>query len=81
MPIQGLAADIMKLAMIAVSSNYKKNTAVRILLQIHDEIILEVKTEEAESVAKKVKELMENVYPLSVPLIADVKIGDNWGEI
>jgi DNA polymerase-1 len=51
------------------------------LLQIHDEIILEVKTEEAESVAKKVKELMENVYPLSVPLIADVKIGDNWGEI
>jgi DNA polymerase I-like protein with 3'-5' exonuclease and polymerase domains len=51
------------------------------VLQVHDEIILEVKEAEAEKVAKRVKEIMENVYKLKVPLIVDVKIGDNWGEI
>lgn len=81
MPIQGLAADIMKLAMIAVSKNYASDQDVKMLLQIHDEIILEVKSEIADEVAKKVKELLENVIKLSVPLVADVKIGDNWGEI
>ncbi len=81
MPIQGLAADIMKLAMIAIPTNYELNTNIRMLLQIHDEIILEVKEEIADEVAKKVKEIMENVYKLKVPLVANVKIGDNWGEI
>lgn len=81
MPIQGMAADIMKLAMIAVSTNYESNTNVRMLLQVHDEIILEVKEEFADEVAKKVKEIMENVYKLKVPLVVDVKVGDNWGEI
>ncbi len=81
MPIQGMAADIVKLAMIAVSTNYESNTNIRILLQIHDEIILEVKEEIAEEVAKKVKNIMENVYQLNVPLVANVKVGDNWGEI
>ena len=81
MPIQGMSADIVKLAMLAVSTNYESNTNIRILLQVHDEIILEVKEEIAEEVAKKVKEIMENVYKLKVPLVVDVKIGDNWGEI
>ena len=81
MPIQGMSADIVKLAMIAVSTNYESNTNIRMLLQIHDEIILEVKEEIAEEVARKVKEIMENVYILKVPLVVDVKIGDNWGEI
>jgi DNA polymerase I len=81
MPIQGLAADIVKLAMIAVATNYEKDTNVRMILQIHDEIILEVKEEIVDEVAKKVKEIMENAYELSVPLIADVKVGQNWGEI
>jgi len=88
MPIQGLAADIMKLAMIAVSTNYEKyectkkeDCPVQMLLQIHDEIILEVREDLADEVAKKVKEIMENVLQLSVPLIVDVNVGDNWGEI
>ncbi|HRZ95454.1 MAG TPA: DNA polymerase I [Candidatus Moranbacteria bacterium] len=81
MPIQGLAADIVKLAMIEVSTNYESNTNIRMILQVHDEIILEVKEEIAEEVAKKVKEIMESVYKLKVPLLVDVKIGDNWGEI
>ncbi|MCX6763671.1 MAG: DNA polymerase I [Candidatus Moranbacteria bacterium] len=97
MPIQGLAADIVKLAMIKVAEEYKNNedarpvksaeggaelfNGVKMVLQIHDEIILEVKEDKAQEVAKKVKEIMENVYKLKVPLVVDVKIGDNWGTI
>lgn len=81
MPIQGLTADIMKLAMLAVAKEFSQDSDIKMLLQIHDEIILEVKTEKAELVAKKLKEIMENVYKLRVPLTVDVKIGDNWGEI
>jgi DNA polymerase-1 len=81
MPIQGLSADIVKLAMIKVAEEYKNNKDVKMVLQIHDEIILEVKESEAKKVAEKVKKIMENVYKLKVPLVVDVKIGDNWGEI
>jgi DNA polymerase-1 len=81
MPIQGLAADIMKLAMISVYGEYVKNYAVRMILQIHDEIILEVREDLADEVSKKVKETMENVYKLKVPLVVDTKIGENWGEL
>ncbi|MFA6159775.1 MAG: DNA polymerase, partial [Parcubacteria group bacterium] len=81
MPIQGMSADIVKLAMLAVYQEYKNNPDVKIILQVHDEIILEVKEEIAEEVGKKVREIMENVYKLKVPLVVDVKVGDNWGEI
>lgn len=81
MPIQGLTADIMKLAMIKVQEEFRDDPGIRMILQIHDEIILEVKENLAEEVRKKVKEIMESVYELKVPLIADVKIGDNWGEV
>jgi DNA polymerase I len=81
MPIQGLAADIVKLAMIKVYEEYKDNSDVKMILQVHDEIILEVKESLAEEVSKKVKEIMEAVYKLKVPLLVDVKVGDNWGEI
>ncbi len=88
MPIQGLAADIMKIAMINItrelSANHKligANANVRMILQIHDEIILEVKEGIANEVADKIKTILETAYPLRVPLVANVKIGDNWGEI
>lgn len=81
MPIQGLSADIVKFAMLAIDKEFKNNPDVRMLLQVHDEIILEAKEEVAEKTAKRIKEIMESVYKLKVPLIADVKIGDNWGEI
>ncbi len=81
MPIQGLAADIMKLAMIAVYNFYKKNADVDMILQIHDEIILEVKEDIAEAVAEEAKKIMEGVYKLAVPLTVDVKVGKNWGEL
>lgn len=81
MPIQGLSADIVKLAMLKVYEEFKDNPDVRLILQVHDEIILEVKEDEAKEIAEKVKEIMQSVYKLKVPLTADVKIGDNWGEI
>ena len=80
MPIQGLAADIMKIAMINVHSNLIGDD-VRMILQVHDEIILEVRKDLAEDVAKRLKETMENAVSLLVPLVVDVKTGDNWGEI
>jgi len=81
MPIQGLAADIMKLAMIKVYDYFKENEAVKMILQIHDEIILEVDENVAQEVAQKTKEIMEKVYSLNVPLVVDVKVGRNWGEL
>ena len=81
MPIQGLSADIVKLAMLKVYEEFKDDPNVRMVLQVHDEIILEVKEKMAHKMSEKVKEIMQNVYKLKVPLIAQVKIGDNWGEI
>ncbi|MFA7319006.1 MAG: DNA polymerase I [Parcubacteria group bacterium] len=81
MPIQGMSADIVKLAMIKVYEAYENNPDVRMILQVHDEIILEVKEDLAEEVGKRVKEIMEQVYKLKVPLVVDVKVGDNWGEV
>ncbi|EKE20281.1 MAG: hypothetical protein ACD_8C00028G0006 [uncultured bacterium] len=81
MPIQGLAADIMKLAMIGTAREFSDDSDVQMILQVHDEIILEVKKEKAQAVAKQLKTVMENVHPLAVPLIVDVNIGDNWGEL
>jgi DNA polymerase-1 len=82
MPIQGLAADIIKLAMLAADKLVReKYPETKMVLQIHDELLFEVPEKEAEKFAKDIKTEMENVYKLSVPLIADVKIGDNWGEV
>ncbi|MEF3691819.1 MAG: DNA polymerase I [Candidatus Moraniibacteriota bacterium] len=81
MPIQGLAADIMKLAMVKVYENFKNDKDVKMILQIHDEIILEVAEKKSQAVTQKTKEIMEKVYQLSVPLTVDVKIGRNWGEL
>ena len=81
MPIQGLAADIMKIAMVHVHNEFSNNSDVEMILQIHDEIILEVKAEKADAAAKKIKDILENAYALRVPLTADVKIGNNLGEI
>ncbi|MDI6777626.1 MAG: DNA polymerase I [Patescibacteria group bacterium] len=82
MPIQGLAADIIKLAMIEVNKLItQKYSASKMVLQIHDELLFEVPEKDAEKFARDIKTEMESVYKLSVPLIADVKAGDNWGEI
>lgn len=78
-PIQGTAADIIKIAMINVQKMLKQgNYKSRILLQVHDELLLEVTADEREEVGKLVKQTMEAAVKLSVPLIADVNYGTNW---
>lgn len=79
MPLQGTAADIMKLAMEAVDDKLPANC--RMLLQIHDSVLIECPADEAEKIAELVKVTMENVYKLPVKLTVDTSIGDNWGEL
>ncbi len=80
-PIQGTAADIMKLAMIAVQEKMEKGGyKSRVLLQVHDELVAEVTNEEKAEIAALLKETMESVVSLSVPLLADVNEGKNWAE-
>ena len=78
-PIQGSAADIIKIAMINVYNRLKEeNLQSKLLLQVHDELILNVKEEETAKVEKLVVEEMENVMNLSVPLDVDANFGDTW---
>lgn len=80
-PIQGGAADIIKKAMLRLNpALQKENLSAKLLLQVHDELILEMPEEEAQATAKVVKDVMENVVSLSVPLIAEVGIADNWAD-
>lgn len=80
-PIQGTAADIMKLAMIKVAAELKKHgLKTRILLQVHDELVLEVPENEKEQAAQIVRGTMENTVQLDIPLAADVKFGKNWAQ-
>jgi DNA polymerase-1 len=79
--IQGTAADLLKLAMIAVDRRLKKeNPGARLLLTVHDELVLEVAEGEVEAVAKIVREEMEGVAELAVPLVVDVGWGKSWYE-
>lgn len=75
-PIQGAAADLIKMAMLAI---HDAKLPARMLLQVHDELILEVEESKAKDVAAQVKDIMENVVSLSVPLVAEAGIGPNWG--
>ncbi len=80
-PIQGAAADIMKKAMIAVRNRLiKEQLDAEIVMQVHDELVIEAKDSDAELCAKIVKEEMESVASLSVPLTVDVTKGKNWLE-
>lgn len=80
-PIQGSAADIIKLAMVNVYNKLEeKNLKSKMILQVHDELILNVKENELEEVKSIVKEEMENVLEMSVPLEVDINIGKTWYE-
>ena len=81
MPIQGTAADIMKLAMVHADQRLRREMPeARLLLQVHDELIVECPAEVSEAVSRILKEEMENAAALSVPLTVDVHSGHSWGE-
>ena len=78
-PIQGSAADIINIAMIRINENmvdYKSS----LILQVHDELLFEVKKDELEKLSKMVKEEMEGAWRLIVPIKVDMGSGDNWAE-
>lgn len=80
-PIQGSAADIIKVAMIRLQGRIEaEGWKSRLILQVHDELVIEAPKDEAEGVAAMVREAMEAAVPLSVPLIAEAGIGPNWKE-
>jgi len=81
MPIQGTAADLIKMAMANLADSHLLKADCRLLLQVHDELVFEVSEKEAGPTGTKVKEIMENVYKLEVPLKVEIEIGDNWGEM
>jgi DNA polymerase-1 len=81
-PIQGTAADIMKLAMVRVpEALVKAKLAARIILQVHDELVLECPQSELNQTSDVVQETMENVYSLKVPLLTDARFGTKWGQM
>lgn len=81
-PIQGTAADLMKIAMIDFSKKLKENNLKsKMIMQVHDELVVEVVKSELDVVTNLVKEAMELNQPLSVPLVVDVNVGESWKEL
>lgn len=83
-PLQGTAADMIKIAMIKINAEVNANsynTRIKMLLQVHDELLFEVKENMVDEAVEKIKDIMENVIKLKVPVIVDAKVGDNWGEM
>ena len=84
MPVQGTAADLIKLSMIKIHDLIHKEKAeknTKLLLQVHDELLFEVKDELIKEWAGKIRDIMENIHKLDVPLIVDAKYGMNWAEM
>ena len=80
-PMQGSAADLMKIAMIEFSNKLKENNLKsKMIIQVHDELVVEVLKSELEDVKRLVKEAMELNQPLCVPLVVDINAGESWKE-
>jgi DNA polymerase-1 len=80
-PIQGTAADLIKLAMINIQKRLtREDLDSKMILQVHDELVFEVPDREIEPMKKLVKEEMEGVLTLSVPIRVDMGVGKNWDE-
>jgi len=81
-PIQGTAADIIKIAMLKLPGELEKaNLKAKMMLQVHDELMFEVPEDELEATTALVKDIMENAYTLDIPLSTEAKAGQSWGEM
>ncbi len=82
LPVQGTAADLMKMAMVSVAAKLPSvSKQARMIMQVHDELVFEVPAAEVEQVARVVKHEMEQALELTVPIVVEVKVGDNWSEM
>ena len=80
-PIQGTAADLLKMAMIELDRELGKiSNKSKIVLTVHDEVVFEVPKKDVSKVSKYIKNKMENIYKLKVPVKVDFHSGQNWGE-
>lgn len=81
-PVQSLAADVIKVAMIDIHQQIKNSSdEIKMLLQVHDELVFEVREDEVEKWCRKIKPIMEGAIELTVPVKVEAKFGDNWGEM
>jgi DNA polymerase-1 len=81
-PLQGTAADLIKLAMIAIDRELRvRKLKTKMVLQVHDELLFEVPLDETDETTKLVREAMEGVVKLNVPLVADLAFGQNWRDL
>ena len=81
-PLQGTAADLIKIAMIRIDAELReRKLRSRMLLQVHDELVFEVPEDEVDTMKRLVTERMENVHALKVPLKVDVGVGLNWRDL
>jgi DNA polymerase-1 len=81
-PVQGSAADLIKKAMLDLHRELReRRLASRLILQIHDELLLEVPEKEAETARALVREVMEGALVLDVPLVAEARLGASWAEV
>ena len=81
-PLQGTAADLIKLAMIRIDAAIgERGMKSKMTLQVHDELVFEVPESEVDSVRTLVREQMESVHPLSVPLMVEIGVGKNWRDL
>jgi len=80
-PMQGAAADLIKLAMIDLDRRLADGFKSRMILQVHDELLFEAPEQEIPRLTSLVKEVMEGVHKLCVPLVVDTKVGPNWRDM
>lgn len=81
-PLQGTAADLIKMAMIKVQELINGHEdEIKMILQVHDELIFEIKKDRIDFYLPKIKQVMENVLSLRVPIIVDSSRGENWGDL
>lgn len=81
-PVQGSSADIIKMAMVEIHSLlFEKKYRAKMILQVHDELLFEVQEGDLKETANEIKRIMENVVKIELPLVVDIKEGNNWGEL
>lgn len=79
-PMQGTAADIIKMAMNNIMAKIGHSNDIRLIMQIHDELVFEIKDEAVSRAQSLIKDTMENVCQLDVPLVVDIGSGQNWDD-